>query len=338
VRYRATYVVSRNATVKGSITHAGAQLAGVVSSVEVDNGQQVRAGQILARFEDRQLQANVQRAQSRLEKATRELEVEHLAITQERRRLTSLVSEATARVAAARAQVDAAESQADEAKYKHELRSSLAEGGVITQEELRAAEASRRTTAALGATARADQKAAEAAKQLAEVESDGLKVREERIVVLEAEISALKAELELAEADLKAAQIVAPGDGWVVHRIVEPGASVVVGQPVISLWIGKELWVEAWVDENDLSQVAVGNSVRVNLKPFPDRVFTGVVESIGVSTDAELPVGAVPQPRNERMRTTPVVCIRARLAETDGLFPGLSAVVGIRKGKRAASP
>src|SRR5262245_57016177 len=56
IHYRAAYVVSRNAQVKGSITNLGAQFDGVVTSVEAENGQQIRAGQVLARFEDHQLQ------------------------------------------------------------------------------------------------------------------------------------------------------------------------------------------------------------------------------------------------------------------------------------------
>jgi multidrug resistance efflux pump len=287
----------------------------------------------LARFEDHQLQATLRRAQSRLEKARRELEVEHLAIEQEQRRLASLVSEASARSAAATAQVEAARSQADDARLRHDLRQSMAQNGIITQEELRTAEATRRTSDALEATARADAKAARAAQQLAQVESDGLAVRRQHLVVLEAEVAAYQAELALAQADLDAALIRAPADGWVVRRIAEPGASVVVGQPVVALWIGSEVWVEAWIAEDDLSSVAAGNPARVSLKPFPDRVFMGTVESVGMSTDYELPDGAVPEPRATRMRASPVVCVRIKLSETEGVFPGLSAVVGIRRSK-----
>jgi len=167
------------------------------------------------------------------------------------------------------------------------------------------------------------------------VESDGLKVREERITVLDSEISALRAELAVADADIEGTLIRAPADGWVVRRIAEPGTSVVVGQPLISFWIGEEVWVEAWIDETDLAHVQVGSPARITLKPYPDRVFAGVVERIGVSTDFELPDTDVPQPRHTRMRGTPVVGVRVRLEEPgEGLFPGLSAVVGIRKRPR----
>ena len=140
-RYQLTHVVSRNAQVKGTITHVGAQLDGVVTGVEVDAGQHVLGGQVLARFEDRQLQAAVQRAQSRLEKASRELEVERLAIVQERRLLGGRVTEAAARTAAARAQVAAAQSQTDDAKVKYAQRRSLADAGAnVLQQRFRSKE------------------------------------------------------------------------------------------------------------------------------------------------------------------------------------------------------
>ena len=331
MRYQLTHVVSRNALVKGTITSVGAQLDGVVTSVEVDVGQRVQAGQILARFEDHQLQAAVQRAQSRLEKTSRELEVERLAIVQERRRLEGLVTEATARAAAAKAKVEAAQSQADDAKVRFEQRKALAEAGAIAPDELRIAETSLRTAEAQGASAKADRNAAEAGRRLAEVESDGLAVRRQHIVVLESEVDAARAELALAEADLRAAMIRAPADGWVVRRIAEPGASVVVGQPVVALWLGREVWVEAWIEEDDLAKVTPGSTVMVTVKPYPRRVFTGTVESIAASTDYELPDAAVPQPRSTRIRSAPVVCVRVRLDRPDGLFPGLSAVVGIQR-------
>ena len=104
------------------------------------------------------------------------------------------------------------------------------------------------------------------------------------------------------------------------------------GQPLLSIWIGEELWVEAWVDENELGDVAVGNEATVTFPSYPDQEFTGRVESIGVSTDFELPDEELPQPRHERMRAAPVIGVRIALDETDlAIFPGLSAVVGIRK-------
>jgi multidrug resistance efflux pump/predicted esterase len=333
--YRYTHVVSRDALVKGHIAEVGAQVDGVVRSVEVDAGDRVRAGQIVARLEDRQFHARMRRARFQLEKASRELDVERLAIANERRRLGTWLTEVSAGLAAAEAGVQASESRADEAERRLELQQSLAKRGLAAEELVRTAKTEFRTARAMAAATRAEHQAAGAARDSVQVESEGLAVREERIAVLESEIAALRAALAAAEADLEGTMIRAPDDGAVVRRIVEPGGSTVVGQPIISLWADNEIWVEAWIDEEDLADVEVGSSATVTLKPYPDHEFSGVVEMISVSTDFELPETEVPQPRQARMRDTPVVAVRVRLDDPgEHLFPGLSAIVGIRKKAR----
>ncbi|HKQ56665.1 MAG TPA: efflux RND transporter periplasmic adaptor subunit [Candidatus Eisenbacteria bacterium] len=222
-------------------------------------------------------------------------------------RAQSRVAEATARAASAEAQIAAARTQAEEAAVRHDQQVALVRTGAIPRNDLLTAETQQRTTQALQAVAVADRRAATA------------------------EVEAARAELALARADLAAAVVRAPSDGWVVRRIAEPGASLVVGQPIVDLWIGDQVWVEAWINEDQLGSVTVGTPAQVRVKPYGNRDLTGVVESIGVSTDAELPETTVPQPRTARMRSTPVVCVRIRLQGAERLFPGLSAVVAIRK-------
>ncbi len=333
--FRVTHVISRDALVRGHIADVGARLDGVVKRVEVDAGDRVQAGQVVAQLEDRHFAARVRQAGSQLEKATRELEVERLAIANERRRLETGLNEVSADLTAAMAQVQASESRAQEAKRRLELQRTLSRQGLVALELVRAAETELRTSRALVEAARAEYEAAQAARSSAEVASEGLAVREERVSVLESEIAALHAELAVAEANLEGTLIRAPDDGAVVRRIVEPGGSSVVGQPIISLWVGQEVWIEAWIDEDDLANVAVGSPATVTLQSYPDREFTGMVESIGVSTDFELPDSEVPQPRHTRMRGTPLIGVRVRLSDPGAeLLPGLSAVVGIRKQRR----
>jgi multidrug resistance efflux pump len=305
---------------------------GVISSIEVDTGDRVHAGQIIARLEDRHFTAKLQQARSQLQKARRELEVERLAIENERQRLSGSLREESADLAAARASVLASQSRADEAQRQLELQRSLASKGLVPAERVRSAETELRTAQALAAEARAAVAAAGAGEDLARVASRGISVREKRVSVLESDIGAYEAELSLAEANLEATVIRAPDDGAVVRRIVQPGGSIAVGQPVIAIWVGQQIWVEAWLDEDDLADVAVGSPAMVTFKSHPNREFAGVVETLGVSTDVELPDSEVPQPRQKRMRDTPVIGVRIRLKETvPDLFPGLSAVVAIKK-------
>ena len=332
INYRSTHVVSRDAVVRSHIADVGARLDGVVRTVEVDAGDRVQAGQVVARLEDSAYAARVAQTRSQLEKAGRELDVERLAIENERQRLASSLKGVSAELSAARAAVQAADSRAEEALRQVELQKSLVSRGLVPAERARAAETELRTAQALAAEARADASAASAGEDLARVASNGLSVREQRISVLESEIATLQAKVAMAEANLEGTIIRAPDSGAVVRRIVQPGGSTSVGQPIISLWVGGDIWVEAWVDEDDLADVSVGSPATVTFKSYPDREFSGVVESLGVSTDVELPDTEVPQPRSERMRDAPLISVRIRLDEPAiDLFPGLSAVVGIRK-------
>lgn len=332
IQYRSTHVLSRDAVVRSHIADVGARVDGVVSSVEVDVGDQVKSGQIVARIEDSNFRAKARQASSQLERAIQKLEVERLAIENERQRLSGSLREVSAGLSAARAGVQAAESRAEEAQRQVELQKSLVAQGLVPAERLRTTENELRTARALASASRAEASAAGAGEDLARVASQGLTVREKRISVLQSEIAALRADVSLAEANLEGTLIRAPDDGAVVRRIVQPGGSTTVGQPIISLRIGADLWVEAWLDEDDLADVTIGSEAIVTFTSYPDREFSGIVESLGASTDLELPDSAVPQARGNRMRATPLISARIRLDEpAAGLFPGLSAVVGIRK-------
>lgn len=107
----------------------------------------------------------------------------------------------------------------------------------------------------------------------------------------------------------------------------------------MALWIGDEVWVEAWIDETELSQVEIGAPVSVTVEPFGNRVLTGWVDSISVLTDRESPQEELPRPRQSRVRTTAMVSVRVALNEVpEDLFPGLSALVSITKRKPGLQP
>ena len=309
-QYRSTHVISRDAVLRGHIAEVGAQLNGVVKKIEVDSGDRVVAGQVVVRLEDRQFEAKRRQAASNLEKAQRELEVEELAIANERAQQRSSLRGVSADLSAAGAELQAAQSRAQEAERRLELQRAMAKDGLVSEERVRAAETEFRTASALVAAARAVRTSAVAGRELAETIYDGLDVREKRISVLESEIAGLAAELALAEANLESTIIRAPLDGAVVRRIVEPGGSTVAGQPIISLWLGEDIWVEAWIDEDEFGEIAVGSLATVTFISQPDLEFSGVVESLAVATDIELPDSEVPQPRKDRMRDAPVVSAR----------------------------
>lgn len=331
--YQSDYVMSRNAIVKGQLAQVGTRLQGVLMKIEVADGQRVQAGQVLARLDDSHIRAEVQAARAEVSGLERELEVERSAIDHEQRVLQNSLREASANLSAAAAEIEAAESRAEDAQGYYKARQALfASGGAISGELVREARAKARTAQALVKSARAEHAAAQSAEQRAELDSEGLELRKQRVAVLEAALSRARARLAVAQADLDGTLIRAPADGAVVRRMLQPGGSVDVGTPVMSLWLGDDVWIEAWLDEDDIPFVKAGSAARVTLQSFPGREFAGVVERIGLTTDFEMPASEVPQPRFARMRGAPVVGVGIRLEDPpEQLLPGLSAVVGIRK-------
>jgi membrane fusion protein (multidrug efflux system) len=332
LHYQSDYVMSRNAMVRGQLAQIGARLQGVVTSIEAEEGERANAGQILARLEDRHIRADTQQAQAELEGLKRELEVERTAIVHEQQRLQNQLVEATANLNAAAAGLEAAQSRAKDARAVHETRQSLLASGFVSREAVRDAQAKSITADALAKGARAEREAARAAAERARIDAAGLAIRKQRIGVLEAGVMRAQARLAAAQANLEATLIRAPADGAVVRRIVQPGAAVEVGSPILSFLIGKDVWVEAWLDEDDIGDVKIGSAARVTLQSFPGREFHGTVDKIGLTTDYEMPASEVPQPRSVRMRGAPVVGVGIRLENPPReLLPGLSAVVAIRR-------
>lgn len=93
--------------------------------------------------------------------------------------------------------------------------------------------------------------------------------------------------LEYQQARLADTRIVAPFDGLVVRRLHEAGDIVVPGSAILSLIRTDELWISAWVDETQMSTIAVGQPARVVFRSEADRTCHGKVTRLGREVDRE---------------------------------------------------
>lgn len=335
-QHQSQHVTSRNAVVRGQLTEIGTRLSGVLAAVEVREGERVKTGQVLARLDDRHLRSDEHEAQAQLEGLEREVRLERSTIDNERLKHATRMQEATAKAAAATAEVAAARSRADEAREFHNVRLRLLESKMMSAEAVRDAESKYRTALALLSVAQANEIAVKSAERNARLEATSIDLREQRIEVLLANVRAAEARRARAQADIEGALIRAPGDGAVIRWLIRAGGSVEVGKPIVSMSIGRDVWIEAWIDEDEIHRVKVGSTAVVTLPSHAGREFAGVVESIGLTTDFEQPAANLPpinapQPRIARMRVAPTVGVLVRLNDAPQLLlPGLSAVVAIR--------
>lgn len=96
--------------------------------------------------------------------------------------------------------------------------------------------------------------------------------------ILRAELTAGQAALALNDArdNLAAAELCAPFDGTVVDVTATPGEHVGTAS-IITLADLEEPVLQFWVEESDLSGVALGNRVEIIFEALPDDAFTGTV-------------------------------------------------------------
>lgn len=336
--YRLDHAVVRNATVKGRVHRIGPRIEGQVAAIAVVPGQQVRRGELLVRMESSRFLANLGQAHSELQSAMRRHEAEKLAIEHEARRLEVELERCNSLSEAASAEVEAAMSMQEKWGREYSRVEALVAQNVASSSELEKVTAERDQAVATAKISLGNLAAAEATCRSAHLQIDALKVREAGLEVLSAEVERCRQRVAAAESDLDATVLRAPDDGWVIQRIVEVGGSVKVGESVLSLWLGSP-WVEAWMDEEDLREVHIGSPVDISLKAFPDARISGRVESIGVLTDREAAGAFVPATLHALFPRNAMVPIHIALDATDLRFqPGLSAVVGIRRGQPRTNP
>jgi len=335
VEYRWGHVVSSDASLRGFVTKVGARINGQVTAITVEASQRVSKGDVVARLEDRYLRAAAARARAQWKQASAQLGTERLAIEQERQHLTVEVARAGADLRAAEADLLTAQTMDD--RYERDYR-RLSGLSLVARSDLDHATTDLLTGRAQLAAARARRESAGIVGQEARIQLEGLRVREAGLAILESQVRVARATLAAARADVAATVIRAPDDGWVADRHVEPGASVQVGQSILSLWIGHRLWAEAWLEERDVQKIAIGNAATVRVDAVPHRLFGGYVEAIGVLTNTELQGPPVPTTFDALIRPRAYVPVRIALDTVDPrLQPGLSVLVGIDKSPRAPS-
>jgi multidrug resistance efflux pump len=102
--------------------------------------------------------------------------------------------------------------------------------------------------------------------------------------------------LEKAQWELAHTAIIAPSDGVIESFNVEVGYFAGVGKSMVTLISNNNLWIQADLKENNISNITIGNDVDVIFDIEPGVVFQGKVKSIafGVSTD-KTNAGDLPQ-------------------------------------------
>ena len=320
--YQAThYVWTDDAYVEGTISPISAKVAGPVVELHVRDNQLVKRGELLVRVDPRDYEARVAQARAAVATAEAALRAARSDVPLTRESTSAQIDQARAAleakraaVAAMRADVVGAESAQREAGRELERQRALLKRDLIAPRDFDRAESAAETAGAvveatrrrLTATEREVQQAeAELAARLHAVDQAKQRVAELRaslahatsqthqVAMKDAEVSRAEARLKETQADLAFAElqllhteIRAPLDGNVSKRSVEVGQIVQMGQPLLAIVPLHDVWVLANLKETQLARIRAGQRAEIRVDGFPEKTFTGVVNSVAAGTGA----------------------------------------------------
>jgi membrane fusion protein, multidrug efflux system len=155
------------------------------------------------------------------------------------------------------------------------------------QEKLAQAEKQAGMSKSAVQAAEAQVKAAEAGLEQARANTQQVPMRAADASSAAAAVAQARADLQAAELNLSYTTIVAPIDGVVTKKAVEPGQIVQPGQGLFVLIPLYDIWVTANFKETQLANVRPGQKAEVSVDMY-GRTLTGHVDSIAGATGARL--------------------------------------------------
>ena len=302
------YVESTNdAYVKADYTTVAPKVSGYIAVVLVDDNQPVKAGQVLARIDDRDFNTALTQAQADVanaEAGIRNLDAQ-LALQQ------SVIDQATADIASAQAALDFAKQ--DYVRYQN-----LTKTGYGTVQRWQQADA---TLRAQTAQLQHNRAVLVAAQQQVEV------LRTQRAQA-ETQVKRDQAVEEQAKLNLGYTTITSPIDGTVGARSLRVGQYVQAGTQLMAVVPLQAVYVVANFKETQLTHVHGGEPVTVAVDTFPGAAISGHVDSLSPASGLEF---SLLPPDNATRNFTKIVQripVKIRLDRADPLAgllrPGMS--------------
>jgi membrane fusion protein (multidrug efflux system) len=310
---------TNDAYIRAELTRLSSRVAGEVLIVAANDFQHVKAGDLLVQIDPADYQAQVAQADAGVAGAQAALD-----------NLANQVELQYATIAQAEAQQLSAQAQEVETRQEEERQKSLTQTEAGTRQKFEQATAG---YARAQADVRASRALIAAQRHQLEVLSGTKKQRA-------ADLEGAKATLAAARLKLGYTKIVAPFDGVVGERQVQPGDYVNIGSNLINVVPLPDVYVIANYKETQLTRVQPGQPVDVTVDSFPSQSLHGRVERIAPASGSQF---ALLPPDNATGNFTKVVQrIPVRIALDKGqpllerLLPGMSVVTEIHTDQAGA--
>jgi len=293
-----------------------AGVEGIVEEVRVQEGDQVKAGDVIARLADKDLRAELLKTEAQVREAKANLRKLQAGTTAES-------------IAVARAAVSKAEDAAKFAQAKLARSKQLFDRQALSPQEFEAAQ----------------EQAATAENDLAETRGQ-LRVflrgnRPEEIEAAKAQVDRLEAQQHLLVTQLGLLDVVSPATGVVATPARElkemQGQFITKGALIAKVYAVKTVTGQIVITEKEIGDVQVGQPVALKSRAYPDMVFHGTVTTIataaeGISSSSTEATAAKAAATTTSVRT---FVVTTQIDNRSGLLkPGMTGLAKVVGGER----
>jgi len=335
-------------TIEGIQVDVSTKIMGRIAELSVREGDPVRRGLLLVRFDADELRGEARRAEAAVSAAEAQLrDLVAGARSQEIREAEEQAARAQARLAdllagsrqqeieQARANLRNTQATREWTERDFQRIKDLFAKELVAAQEVDRARQAYEVAAANEVSARERLDLVSAGPREHEVSAARADVRaaRERVALLRAgprpdavaaarsQASQAEAALTVARTRLGEATITSPIDGVVLRKNLEAGETANPGVAILTLLDTKNLWLRAFVPETDMGRVRVGQPATVSIDAYPGRAFPGTVSEI--ASEAEFTPKNV-QTKKERVNL--VFRIKIAVPSADGVLkPGMPA-------------
>lgn len=260
------YEITNDAVVDQYITPVNIRVSGYISEVRFTEHQHVKAGDTLLILDDREYRIKLKDAEAALLDACASKDI-----------LSSGIRTSEVNVSVQEANIAETKARLWQLEQDYRRYANLLAEESVSQQQYEQVKANyeamqARYDALLRQKSAAQSQYSETSKKSGSVEA----------MILRKE-----ADLEMAQLNLSYTVVTAPFDGYMGRRTLETGQLVQAGQTLSNLVRGDDKWITANYKETQISNIYIGQEVRIKVDAIDNRVFHGKVTAISEATGSK---------------------------------------------------
>jgi HlyD family secretion protein len=306
--------------------------SGTVTAVYANEGQRVTAGQLLAKLDDSTLRAQLAQQVALESQALAQLGTQTLQGNITPSQASSTIETASQALATAKNNLSTAQEALVNAKLVYDSNETLFKQGYVSKTSEEAARAAYvQAQQAVNSAQAAQQQAVVALENAKAQGTNAVPIQNQAILAARATLKSAQAQVKLLNAEIVQSSLIAPFDGVITQRLLDPGGFAGPNQPILQISQISHVYVNINVPDNNLSYVRKATPVTFTSTSVPGRTFSGSIYDVNATpTSGTLSYRArviMPNP-DDALRGGMLVAVSVRKAfSPNAIVVPISAIV-----------